>query len=113
MPKKEYKSSHNMTPPYYIVINDKDKNHIIRFFERDLGGRYYEPEVKFRPKGARRMRHIDTALDFRWLILSRHDEFEPEYTKVVRVNNTQKEVIDAAKQGRLKASILPNIFEAY
>ena len=113
MPKKKYKSSHNMTPPYYIVINDKDKNHIIRFFERDLGGRYYEPEVKFRPKGARRMRHIDTALDFRWLILSRHDEFEPEYTKVVRVNNTQKEVIDAAKQGRLKASILPNIFEAY
>lgn len=110
---KKYKSSRHMKPPYYIVINDKDKNHIIRFFERDLGGRYYESEVKSQPKGARRMRHIDTALDFRWLILSRHDEFEPEYTKVVRVNNTQKEVIDAAEQGRLKVSVLPSIFEVY
>lgn len=110
---KRYKSSRHMKPPYYIVINDKDKNHIIRFFERNIGGRYYEPELKSRPKGARRMRHIDTALDFRWLILSKHDEFEPEYTKVVRVNNTQKEVIDAAEQGRLKASVLPSIFEVY
>ena len=110
---KKYKSSRHMKPPYYIVINDKDKNHIIRFFERNIGGRYYEPELKSRPKGARRMRHIDTALDFRRLILSKHDEFEPEYTKVVRVNNTQKEVIDAAEQGRLKVSVLPSIFEVY
>lgn len=110
---KKYKSSRHMKPPYYVVINDKDNNHIIRFFERDLGGRYYEPEVKSSPKGARRMRHIDTALDFRRLILLKHDEFESEYTKVVRVNNTQKEVIDAAEQGRLKASVLPSIFEVY
>jgi len=66
-----------MSPPFYILINDTDKEHIKYYHEVHFQGADYEGEVnsdyttrlyingKIYHIGPRRMKHIETAIKFR------------------------------------------------
>ena len=66
-----------MAPPFYILINDTDKDHIKYYHEMQFHGSDYEGEVgggftnslyikgKVYYIGPRRMKHIETAIKFR------------------------------------------------
>lgn len=109
MPKKE-----PMQPPYYILVNDKDLEHIKFYHEFYSQGLNYEGEFGNWNKaiaytknsgyihlGPRRMHYIETALKFRNKI-SNETKTPIDELKIVVVETTLKETQNRIKKMKLE-----------
>ena len=118
-------SNSEMRPPDYILINDKDSEHL-RFYhdynfknihyENEFGGHSAKTEVytKKYPRpihiGPRRMRYIETALKFRAKI-AKIKELPESDLKIVQVEKFLTRTLDKIKKGSLEAISFEGVYK--
>lgn len=102
-----------MKPPFYILVNDKDLEHVKFYHEFRNQGLNYEGEFGVYSKGIahtkygwfhlgpRRMHYIETALKFRNKIAGELD-LPLDDLKIVVVERTLKETHNRIKNSELK-----------
>lgn len=117
-------NSNKMRPPYYILINDKDPNHVRYYHEYYYGNVQYENEFGDRdPKtgvyvknhslvhfGPRRMHYIETALKFRARI-AKIKEMQESDLKIVQVEKYLNSTVKKIKEGLLKPVSFEGVYK--
>ena len=118
-------NSCKMRPPYYILINDKDFEHLKFYhdynyknihYENEFGDHSAETEVytKKYPRpihiGPRRMRYIETALKFRTKI-AKIKELPESDLKIVQVEKSLARTVDKIKKGSLEAIPFEGVYK--
>lgn len=112
-----------MRPPFYILINDKDIEHIKYYHDYNYDNINYESEfydrslatcawIKGRPLhiSPRRMKHIETALRFRNKI-SKETEKPLEDFKIVQVETNIKDTYKRIKSKKLEPIEFSNVYK--
>lgn len=108
-----------MLPPFYILINDTDKNHIKYYHDVHFQGVDYEGEVNnntIRIKGKtyhigpRRMKHIETAIKFRNKIAG-IKKLDQSKLKIVLVGWTIGEAFAKIEQQEIKPFTFEGVFK--
>ena len=110
-------NSCKMRPPYYILINDKDFEHLKFYHDYNFKNIHYENEfgdhsaetevyIKKYPRpihiGPRRMRYIETALKFRTKIAKIKELPEPNL-KIVQVEKSLARTVNKIKKGLFRS----------
>lgn len=118
------KTRNQMNVPYYILVNDEDKDHI-KYYHNYLYGRTpYESEWGDRSAanavilkggiysfiGPRRMRYVETAMKFRNKIADEKG-ISTDHLKIVRVYRSQKETFKKIKNGELTEVNFESVWE--
>jgi uncharacterized protein YbaP (TraB family) len=97
-----------MEPPYYILINNKDLNEII-YFHAKYYGRYYDKpnQTHISP---RRMKHIETAIKFRDIVLNEYTDMNPNDVKIILVTKDMRHTKSQLKKGLIKEYTFSNVY---
>lgn len=91
--KKTYERS-EMKPPYYIVVGSKK-------------GTFYPFDLNVETvRGARRCKHLETAIRFRSKVLETKKDFAEDEVKVLLVEKTQEAALETLKSGKIKKASL-------
>ena len=115
-------SRNHMSPPFYILINDTDKNHIKYYYDVHFQGAGYEGEVnnnfvnaicikgKVYHIGPRRMKHIETAVKFRNKIAD-IKKLDQSKLKIVLVEESFKAAFKKIEQQEIKPFTFEGVFK--
>lgn len=117
-------SNSEMRPPYYILINDKDPEHLRFYHEYHFGDVQYENEFgDYKPEtaayikkygrvhlGPRRMHYIETALKFRAKI-AKIKELPESDLKIVQVEKYLNTTVKKIKAGSLEAIPFEGVYK--
>ena len=93
-PSSEPRKRSEMKPPYYIVVGSKK------------GTLYPFDQNVETVHGARRCKHLETAIRFRSKVLETKKDFAENEVKVLLVEKTQNEALETLKSGKVRKSSL-------
>lgn len=112
----------SMLPPFYILINDTDKNHIKYYHDTHFQSVNYEGEVynynndviylkgKGYHIGPRYMKHIETAIKFRNKIAS-VKKLDKSVLKIVLVEESISATFKKIKHQEIKPFTFEGVFK--
>ena len=94
IPQVAPKTRTEMKPPYYIVVGSKKGT--LYPFDSDIETVH----------GARRCKHLETAIRFRSKVLEEKKDFAESEVKVLLVSKSQKEALETLQSGKVKKANL-------
>ena len=110
-----------MEPPFYILVNDKDLEHVKFYHEFRNQGLFYEGEFGVYTKmahtkygvfhlGPRRMHYIETALKFKNKI-EEELNLPTNELKIVMVEKSLKDTLNRIKNSELKSVVFEGVWK--